>query len=103
MAKTGRNQLCPCGSGKKFKNCCGNGKLKVQTRQLNPQGFQRLFIKLVEDTGGFDITYKDLIKLSPDVALSVKHDRVKDSFRLEAVKIKQGKVLQPSKKLILPN
>jgi len=21
--KIGRNQLCPCGSGKKYKNCCG--------------------------------------------------------------------------------
>lgn len=21
--KLGRNELCPCGSGKKFKNCCG--------------------------------------------------------------------------------
>jgi len=23
VPKTGRNELCPCGSGKKFKNCCG--------------------------------------------------------------------------------
>lgn len=23
--KTGRNDPCPCGSGKKFKKCCGNG------------------------------------------------------------------------------
>lgn len=22
---TGRNDLCPCGSGKKFKKCCGKG------------------------------------------------------------------------------
>jgi hypothetical protein len=22
MAKTGRNDLCPCGSGKKYKKCC---------------------------------------------------------------------------------
>jgi preprotein translocase subunit SecA len=25
-AKTGRNDLCPCGSGKKFKKCCGIGQ-----------------------------------------------------------------------------
>lgn len=25
MAKTGRNEKCPCGSGKKFKKCCLNG------------------------------------------------------------------------------
>ena len=23
VPKTGRNEPCPCGSGKKFKNCCG--------------------------------------------------------------------------------
>jgi len=23
--KVGRNQPCPCGSGKKYKNCCGKG------------------------------------------------------------------------------
>ncbi len=23
--KTGRNDPCPCGSGKKFKKCCGRG------------------------------------------------------------------------------
>ncbi|MDH3771994.1 MAG: SEC-C metal-binding domain-containing protein, partial [Nitrospirota bacterium] len=22
--KVGRNDLCPCGSGKKYKKCCGN-------------------------------------------------------------------------------
>jgi hypothetical protein len=22
MAQTGRNELCPCGSGKKYKKCC---------------------------------------------------------------------------------
>lgn len=25
-AKVGRNELCPCGSGKKYKKCCGMGK-----------------------------------------------------------------------------
>lgn len=24
-AKVGRNESCPCGSGKKFKRCCGRG------------------------------------------------------------------------------
>ncbi|PIE61451.1 MAG: type I methionyl aminopeptidase [Desulfobacterales bacterium] len=27
--KIGRNQPCPCGSGKKFKNCCRNKKVEV--------------------------------------------------------------------------
>lgn len=25
--KTGRNELCPCGSGKKFKKCCGSSRV----------------------------------------------------------------------------
>ena len=25
-AKVGRNDLCPCGSGKKYKFCCGRGE-----------------------------------------------------------------------------
>lgn len=25
--KVGRNDLCPCGSGKKYKKCCGKGKV----------------------------------------------------------------------------
>ena len=25
--KIGRNELCPCGSGKKFKQCCGKNKM----------------------------------------------------------------------------
>ena len=25
-AKVGRNDPCPCGSGKKYKNCCGRNK-----------------------------------------------------------------------------
>ena len=25
LRKVGRNELCPCGSGKKYKRCCGSG------------------------------------------------------------------------------
>ncbi|MCK9174148.1 MAG: SEC-C domain-containing protein [Desulforhopalus sp.] len=32
MAKIGRNEKCPCGSGKKFKNCCGR-KTPAQMQQ----------------------------------------------------------------------
>jgi len=26
MEKPGRNDACPCGSGKKYKQCCGKGE-----------------------------------------------------------------------------
>ena len=28
--KVGRNEPCPCGSGKKYKKCCANKKWKVE-------------------------------------------------------------------------
>lgn len=42
MEKPGRNDTCPCGSGKKFKKCCENRMIgnrflasKVQTKQMS--------------------------------------------------------------------
>lgn len=34
MNKTGRNDSCPCGSGKKFKKCCES---KGKTKTLNSE------------------------------------------------------------------
>lgn len=37
MAKIGRNDQCPCGSGKKYKKCCLPNKQANLTAQLQPQ------------------------------------------------------------------
>jgi len=34
MQKCGRNDLCPCGSGKKFKKCC---EAKSNTKKIDAQ------------------------------------------------------------------
>lgn len=34
MQKCGRNDLCPCGSGKKFKKCC---EAKSSTKKIDAQ------------------------------------------------------------------
>jgi len=34
MNKPGRNDLCPCGSGKKFKKCCD---MKQKSKKINAQ------------------------------------------------------------------
>ncbi|MBX3231385.1 MAG: SEC-C domain-containing protein [Labilithrix sp.] len=34
MAKTGPNQSCPCGSGKKYKKCCGGPNAPVRSSGL---------------------------------------------------------------------
>jgi hypothetical protein len=34
MAKTGRNEPCPCGSGKKFKKCCETKRPSARVNKL---------------------------------------------------------------------
>jgi len=41
MAKIGRNDPCPCGSGKKYKRCCLATDAEAQTRALAPTGQAR--------------------------------------------------------------
>ncbi len=36
--EVGRNDPCPCGSGKKFKKCCGNPKLSARNIQVVQEG-----------------------------------------------------------------
>lgn len=41
MIKTGRNNPCPCGSGRKYKQCCSG---KPQTLQTDPQLARALYV-----------------------------------------------------------
>jgi hypothetical protein len=36
--KVGRNELCPCGSGKKFKHCCGRASAVVEPERRGHDG-----------------------------------------------------------------
>ncbi len=49
----GRNKPCPCGSGKKYKRCCGKGAAPQLGTSLNVQALMQNE-KLKESTGGFD-------------------------------------------------
>lgn len=41
--KVGRNDLCPCGSGKKYKKCCGRDEDKYNsTRELSSQEMAKI-------------------------------------------------------------
>jgi len=44
MAKIGRNEKCPCQSGKKFKNCCGRKELEA----ARPKQQQSMQVTLME-------------------------------------------------------
>ena len=46
QAKVGRNDRCPCGSGKKYKNCCAD---KV-ARKMSPAGWAAI-VALVAAAG----------------------------------------------------
>lgn len=94
--KPERNEPCPCGSGRKYKKCC----MEKVSRQLSPQGLQRVLTKVVEEIGGYEISYNDLVALEPDVGLKVSHDPEDDIFTITAVKYRKNLILQPAKRII---
>jgi len=40
MVKIGRNNQCPCGSGKKYKRCCEQKEAAMAEQKLPPGKFQ---------------------------------------------------------------
>ena len=49
MAKIGRNEKCPCGSGKKYKHCCARNP-QVQRRPSTPEEQMKIsLLSAVED------------------------------------------------------
>lgn len=58
MSGQGRNDLCKCGSGKKYKNCCGNRSVKVE--QIKDGLLKCLFIALKRNGGKMVFTPEEL-------------------------------------------
>lgn len=66
MKKVGRNDPCPCGSGKKFKKCCENKMIgkRFMAQKLSPDSTQgasklsSLFQQKVTDTSQQEIQPK---------------------------------------------
>ena len=48
-AKVGRNDPCPCGSGKKYKNCCYG---KEEKKTYTPEGKRKFKAKLLSGASG---------------------------------------------------
>ncbi|NPV30447.1 MAG: zinc chelation protein SecC [Firmicutes bacterium] len=61
MAKIGRNDPCPCGSGKKYKKCClPKARQKHWTlEEIRSFSTERIFLKLAEF--GIEVTEKDFL------------------------------------------
>lgn len=74
MAKVGRNQPCPCGSGKKAKRCCGvrSGPSEEQLARafLHVQARQSARAIVSCDDDELDQLFDDMLDL-PDRALSL--------------------------------
>jgi hypothetical protein len=50
MSRIGRNTLCPCGSGKKYKHCCGKLYLgKPEVMGPTPQSIQQIRLQLARE------------------------------------------------------
>jgi tetratricopeptide (TPR) repeat protein len=58
MAKIGRNEPCPCGSGKKYKKCCLSG----QPEKRPPSGRKQRFIPVFTELDQLSNSVVDLIK-----------------------------------------
>ncbi len=66
MVKIGRNQPCPCGSGKKYKRCClSNGK--DQVLRVDPGSLQQNTPYLGSPGSGFVWVEDDIDQLSNSV------------------------------------
>jgi len=97
--KTSRNEQCPCGSGKKYKECC-MPKAEVN-QKLNQAGMWAIFRKLIKESenGQIEITLDDLQKIPSDEAIISHFDLDEDKFIIKVVKVKKSNIIQPGKRL----
>lgn len=66
MSKVGRNDPCPCGSGKKYKKCCGKDNMISFNPAVYKEEFNRLHEQLIGFT--FDHYEEELVPLVQEYA-----------------------------------
>lgn len=67
MAKIGRNEPCPCGSGKKYKKCCLKNKQAVTVEHVPPSTWDFVSRWLVHHNG------KE-VKIISQIAVAIDRD-----------------------------
>lgn len=60
MSKVGRNDPCPCGSGKKYKQCCWNKRLPLGKRKFKASVIRSGLMKELPDL--MERTFGEAIK-----------------------------------------
>lgn len=74
--KIGRNQPCPCGSGRKYKRCCG-----VTTPSVGEEPLVYEVLEVEEDDGG-ELFLNDLLRLSNRVPDLVRSGEIHEALRI---------------------
>lgn len=69
--KLGRNDLCPCGSGKKFKNCCRNKKAEVSLKDEYKNRYD-IIIKTPEQIEGIRRSGELLLSIMDGVEAMIR-------------------------------
>lgn len=69
--KIGRNEPCPCGSGKKFKNCCRNKKADISIKDEYKNRYD-IIIKTPEQVDGIRRAGELLMSIMDDVEKMIR-------------------------------
>lgn len=106
----GRNEPCPCGSGKKYKKCCGVPKI-----QLHLPSICACLMKLLSDSAQLDkpederklmeisIPVKMVQSIPPNIQLAIKQEGDQLIMKLVEKQTDKGPELAlPRKNIILP-
>jgi tetratricopeptide (TPR) repeat protein len=74
--KIGRNQPCPCGSGRKYKRCCGRAAPSAAETTLDFE-----VLEVSEDDGG-EAFFDDLDRLSNRVPVLLRQGEIDEALRV---------------------
>lgn len=89
MEKTGRNDPCPCGSGKKYKNCCYGKEAK---KTYTPSGKRKFTAKVISVTDKSQDVFQNVGTLPPMPSAAEPFEalRFRQTKRDYQVKLQEG-------------
>ncbi|MGH7471477.1 MAG: YecA family protein, partial [Longimicrobiales bacterium] len=78
--KTGRNDPCPCGSGRKFKKCCGRNESAVSTVSKRPELVTSDHEVLTFSQAIYSVSNRAAVMAALESCPLLDYDRANDSF-----------------------
>jgi len=94
--KIGLNRLCPCGSGKKYKNCCRNKKMEVSIKEEYKKRYE-IYLKEPQQIEGIKKCGELLISILNQVEKMIKPGLVTEDINtfVHRQTIKAGAIPAP--------